>query len=476
MIKFYQKTINKLLVCIVIFPLFFSSCIEADRTLGDNLIPDNQKLKVEVDTLNIPLSSNIPDSIQAISSSSLIFGYIKDPKFGLTKVSTASILLPASDSVKFGDNPIYQSSYLELNIDSNYNYDDNDEGKAQNLYVYRLKSDLDSTRVFNSSLTQDDFYPNPISLGSPVYYGGSSIKIYLDDTFGKDLLEYTQDDYDDAQDFVDKSKGLYITTDTPDNLETGGRLNFISLNTSFLYINYTNSAGKDTLEKYYFGTSYALNVSENDTSEELLGDETSPELNIDCFAGVKPYLSGEAFSQTMKDWIISKGYSDKTILLSRAYLKLPFTAPEDLDELDKYPSYIYPAHYQYASADSTKYFYSIEDLNTASYVGQIDRSSMNYICDITSFAQTILDKTLNIIEGDESDLDITDNMWIFPLKATTTSSSSSYYYSSSSTTTYSIDLTNYSHGTINGAGASNNTETGENLKPTLTLVYTLLDK
>ena len=83
-----------------------ASCVYINEELGQNLMPTDQKWDVftpEPAVLeNIQLE--LADSLSAYSSTRFTFGSINDPTFGTSISSTSFTLVPAYDSIDFGEN------------------------------------------------------------------------------------------------------------------------------------------------------------------------------------------------------------------------------------------------------------------------------------------------------------------------------------------------------------------------------------
>ena len=85
--------------------LYTTSCIEVNKSLGDQFLPDDFVLRIDTAQFDIPVSTATLDSIQGFSSNYIMFGYINDEEFGYTKCSGASLIAPYTDSTYLGINP-----------------------------------------------------------------------------------------------------------------------------------------------------------------------------------------------------------------------------------------------------------------------------------------------------------------------------------------------------------------------------------
>jgi hypothetical protein len=437
--------------------ILFTSCIENDKSLGSQFLSSDYILKIDTARFDLPLSIATIDSIQGYSSSSMIIGSLCDPQFGAMYSSAATMICPYSDSSYFGINPELKSVYIRMTIDSTVVYNKNQEGIAQNIYIYRLRRDMDSTMLFNTSLTSKDYDPVPISKGSPVFFGDDSLKIYLDENFGKELLSTTAAEFDSVSLFVKRIKGLYITTDTPEIMAEGGRLNYLSLGNSYIYLNYYLTDPQrgfnkhDTTETFMVGYGYALN-SIRTSSDALASDSPTDKLYIESMSGVKPMISGVKLREAIDSWIAEKGYSRNSILISRASLSFPYEVDvEDYDIVtNQYPQSIFPC-FRYAATDSIRSFRLLDEVYTNSAIGAISRSLKKYTCDITSYTQAL-------IRMDVKDISNQYDLYLSPIYSYTNSSNNTYY---------SFDAESYRKAILNGPSAQR--------KPSLTITYAILN-
>lgn len=343
-------------------------------------------------------------------------------------------------------------------FDSTVVYNQSQEGIAQNIYIYKLTRSLDSTTLFNTSLTAADYDPTPISVGSPIFFGDDSLKIYLSEDYGKELLKTTPAEFDSLSLFVERVKGLYITTDTPDLVAEGGRLNYLNLGESYIYLNYYLTDPErdfnrfDTTETFMVGYGFAVN-SLRTSSDALANDTPGDKLYIESMSGIKPKINGDKLKKILTEWMEENGYNNKNVLISRASLDFPYEADySDYDILDnQYPSNIFPC-YKYASPDSLQSYRPLEEIYSNTSIGQINRSLLKYTCDITDYVQSLIKK-------DAAKITSEDDLYISPVYSYTDSSSNTYY---------AFDCDNYRKAILNGPTSER--------KPTLTLTFAILNE
>lgn len=447
-------SIKKITLLFLLAPFtLFTSCIDANKTIGGGFLTEDYDLKVEKQIFNLPVTAKMPDSIQAYSGSSMIFGYLNDPRFGKSSVGSASFIKTMTDTTDFGENPVFKRAYITFNFDSTYITKRDQEGIAQNIYVYKLIKDLDSTKYFNTSFSAADYDPVPITVGTNTFFGGDSLRMELSESFGKELLSVTKSEIDTFKLFKKKIKGFYITSSSNDMITSGGRLNYISLASSYITVDYIHKhptkGNRDSSKTFIVGFDYALNYFKPG-SKPLANDRPSNDLCLDGLAGVKPYVKGTDLMTMIGTWAEAKGINDVSkIILSRAYLEFPYEVPTDIDDMKSFPKMLYPC-YQKSSKDSIQYFYPLGEVYKATNIGAINRSLSTYTCDITRYMQGLL-KSKNISET-------SNNLWLMPIVKYSDSYGNVYY---------NFDNVRYSKVVLNGMTA--------NRKPTLVMVYAVMN-
>lgn len=438
--------------------LYTTSCIEVNKSLGDQFLPDDFVLRIDTAQFDIPVSTATLDSIQGFSSNYIMFGYINDEKFGYTKCSGASLIAPYTDSTYLGINPKVKSIYLQFSIDSVFALKDEQKYIPQNISIHKLIRPLDSTKVFNTSLSELDYDPTPIHVGSPVFFGDDSLKIHLTKEFGQELLATTVSEFDSTALFRERIKGFYITTDEPEVGVNEGRINYLPINASSIYIEYLLTDpkrgfyNKDTTITFLFGYNYAVN-SIKTSSKHLLSESTEEKLYIESLDGIKPYIKAEDLKKILDDWMADRGLSKENLLIARAAFEFPFemTSKDNLEISRYYPKQIYPCVKSSDENSSDFHFLSpLPEIYTNSYVGEINRSSKSYICDVTNYIQKIV-KNDSFTEY--------DNVYISPILSYIDSDESQYY---------GFDNQNYKRGFLNGTGAER--------KPTLKITYSIFNQ
>src|SRR5574344_154669 len=433
------------------------SCITVDKSLGSGNIPDDQKLKMETASFNIPVDLKMADSLQGASTSYLMVGAINTAEMGLAQFSTAANIVPYYTGTRYGQDPVIISTYIVFVKSASVTMEDNQDGITQDIFVYRLKQPLDTINVYNNSINSSSYYPTPLNNKTITYYGGDTLKIYLNNSLGKELLTATDTELDSLNLFSKRFGGLYVKSSTPPAGIIRGRLNQFSFGDTYLYLKYnfqptwkSGMARKDTTVVMSFGYKFCLNLSSYSTAnkETTVAQTVLP---VEGIGGIKPYIKMDALKDQIDAWIKAKGYDRTKILLSRATITFPFSAPENIDKLTHYPAYLFPCYRKKETDYNITYYYNCDDINSnGNAKGVLDRTFNYYSGDITSTIQKMITK-------ERSELYNTYNFLLMPIS----SSTNSY-----GTTSYSINIFDYNGGQLNGPASSN--------PPTLQLFYTIM--
>lgn len=459
----------------------YTSCIETDKSLGSQFTPDEFVLQVHTDEFEIPVISSALDSIQGYNSSYMTFGYINDETFGYTSGGFATNIAPYSDSTYLGINPEVRSVYMYMYIDSTSVLREDQRGIPQNISIYQLKSDLDSLKMFNNSISTDDYYPTPISQGSPVFFGDDSLKIYFTPEFGQQLLAASTAEHDSLTLFLERIKGIYFTSDNPDINPGEGRLNYTTIASTTIYLHYyltdpqRGFYRKDTMETYTLGYGHAINTLKT-SSGKLASDNTSELLFIESIDGVKPKIKASDLKNILNTWISSKGFSKEGILVSRATLEFPFEFDyENYSDYSLiYPQQIYPCTYDESLGNNYRFLTPLPEIFFHTSIGMMNRSLCKYTCDITNYIQDLI-KMEEVTT--KSDLYISP---ILSYEAASTSSSSydymmmmyygfGYGYDTGGEMYYGLDNQDYRHGILNGSEFNGR-------RPTLRITYSYINQ
>jgi len=422
------------------------SCVENDRTMGQQLASDDFILKIDSTQFTIPFCQRVHDTIQAVSYSRMLVGYLSDEQYGTVVVDGASVVVPVPDEFNMGVNPELVDVYLSLSIDSTVAYTSGNKSIPQNIYLYEIVKDFaaDSTRYYNNSITPDFLSEDPISLGSPMVFGSGTVKIGLTREYGEKLLATSPSEFADISIFLNRMFGIYIKTDKPDREVPGGRLNYINLSTSTITLEFLMNdpqrgiKDKDTTVTFVFGYTMALNQF-SAGSRHLETATPRDTLFVDGLSGVKPVIPAHKLKGIVDDWVdrvcLKENCTKESIFLSQAKLILPYDMPPDAERFEnEHPSKLYPFTTNVGAADTTVRMRPVDGI-ASSDGGSMDRNHEYYYCTITSYVQ-------NMITKDRSSVSSTDDLWICPV--TTFTNTSTY------ATSYLLDVDNYHRVILNG--------------------------
>lgn len=438
------------------------SCVDNDRTLGEQFISDDYVLKVYADEMTIPFEQRVHDTVQAISYSRMLVGRMTDELFGTTVVNGASVVVPLADSCYLGINPKFVDAYLDLSIDSVQVYHDGSESVPQNFYLYEITKEVagDSLRVYNNSLTPDYLSEKPISVGSPMVFGTGIVRISITQEYAEKLLATSPSEFKDITLFLNRMHGIYVMTDKPDKDAVGGRMNFLNLSTSVLNVEFLMTdpergiVDKDTTVSFLFGYGFALNQFSSG-SNHLITKNPKDSLFLDGLSGVKPVVSATTLKSIVDKWadtVCLKNLCEReSILLSQAMLILPYTMPDNFTRFEKeHPKKIFPFTTNVGATDSTVRMEPLSGI-LASAGGYMDRNQEYYYCDVTSYIQKMIMKQ-------PSEVTHRNDLWICPVN--------SIVNSTTYVTSYVFDVDSYQRVILNGPTSS--------APPRLELVYGIL--
>ncbi len=454
----FKATFQKLIL-LLFFTSIVASCITVDKSVGDNYVPEDQLFDVKFADIELPISVNSMDSLQAFSTTYMTVGAMRTEEFGLYEVGSMANLAPLSydtTAIRFGDDPQIKRIYLAAPISALSTFVDGQEAIPQDIYVYRTKKAIDSTLVYSSSFTQDFIEEEPLNATASTFFGIDTIKVYLNNEYGAELLSATDEELDSLDLFTQRFKGIYIKSSTPELV--GGRINLASYASAYVHIDYSfqpDEAGaerKDTTISLHFGDYYCVNTSSYSTKdlETTVNSETLP---VEGAAGVKPFISAKLLKSAIDNWALENNISDtdKIGIISATY-HLPFDIPEDFN-METYPQYLFPTERIYSDTTGYRYYSLIVDqYSSGNNLGLQNRSLSEYYGDFSSYIQ-------NLIIKDTETVSMEDDIWFVNLVA-------SYDSYTGSTTTY-LDTENYYMGKINGTAAEK--------KPYMRIIYTVID-
>ena len=428
------------------------SCITKDYTLGSGLVPAIQDISVRTATFDLPVGLKMADSLQTSISQKGTVGAIRTDRYGLYRSDAAMAVTAAYDSISWGKNPSVTSVKLVLTRDTTLVVDPGERYIPQNLYVHRLKVVLDSTTIFNNSLTENDH--EVLSLGGLVYTGDDTYSVELDKKLGEELLKIPTATLDSAELFMKAFKGLYIRCDEPLEDCEGGRLTTFDLSAS--YINFTyqydddNGNRRSKSENFLVGEEYAVNIctaGSRPLEEPLAADALYMEGNC----GIKPHISAKELRGVLERFAAENQLELERVLIAKAILKFPFEYTGDYKQFDYYATNLYPCK-RTKNASGSHIYTTLDEIEEEDLEsGYIDRSNLCYTVNVSMYLQ-------NLISRKASDITTNDDLWIMP--------TITLYSSTTGVTFYYPDYYYYSQSRLNG--------TSDARHPVLQLTYSVL--
>ncbi len=238
-----------------------TSCDDEGTLIGENLQPQNDKFSVNYyDTFPVEVYTGSLDSLRTDEMALAVAGEFIDPVFGTTNADFISQVRLSGELV-FSEDPVIDSLIVFLEVIGSYG----DTNSIMEINVHELKKDVYLDSAYYSNLNQEGLYYENI-VGSANYNASDTlIKIYMNDAFAEKIIADTsilvsQDD------FLQKFKGLYFTSDIQAGNGLLTNFNLLSLSTDMvLFFHYPSS---DTLY-YNFSISQSsarINIYSHDFS------------------------------------------------------------------------------------------------------------------------------------------------------------------------------------------------------------------
>ena len=419
-----------------------ASCVQIDETLGDNLIPTDQKwdvFPIEPQPLT-EIKMHMADSLTGYSTTRFTFGAVCDDVLGTCVKGASFTLVPVQDSIDFGTNTRVNGFHFTAVRDTLSMIYDNEQRIIQTVYVSSLKTALDSTAlysgIFMNEAKRNKFLDlsDIITDGIPVYDGGDSLSFDFSTEYAERViagikkfqaLESPQGD--SLNYYLKEVPGIYLSTDTP--VGKGGRINMFHLpieynssgyitgnyaelkiradyedrknvDTSFLFILgpadlLKNLENESEMSQYAFNSSnhyYEANAQLNVNELETEGVTATDQIYIEGGSGVKPVISAMEIREIIEEQMHLKGINDiSQAVINKATIVLPYNVMEDFDALDKFPTTLSPT-VRLVSSDKTIVTYAgLTDSSIATEnQGNINRSLSQYAPDISHHVQEIM--------------------------------------------------------------------------------------
>ena len=465
-----------------------ASCIDINERLGENFIPTDQLWDVFIESApldNVVLKT--ADSLSAYSAKRFTFGAIYKEELGLTTKSTSFTLVPVINDIDFGENTVVRQFRFNAVRDTLSTMNDNEQRMLQNVYVYSLKKQLDSTVLYTNAFNPGVYYENEtvdnrerfidfskyITTGIPVYSGGDSLAFDFSKAYANEVIEgirkfrkeTTEEEQDSLKYYLNYVPGIYIESDTP--VGEGGRINMFDLalefddygymsgnyaelkvtadyedrkqvDTSFIFIFGPSSLIADDASTSDIPTQYAFNASDYATSalyNEAVkaGEEglsAAEKIIVEGGSGLKPVILAKEIKEKLHNMITAANIVNaEEVVINKATITLPYNVNADWSKLDKYPIILSPTVRLRSSSDEKYVSYagltdsSIESENQ----GDINRSLSQYAPDISHHVQEILklEKKNDETEAEFEARVASYDIWMLIMSEEKTSSSSS---------------------------------------------------
>ncbi len=432
-----KMILNKVKISLVFGAVLLcaASCVYVDDRLGQNFIPDNQIYDISMAEFKLnDIKMGFADSLSAYSSTRITVGAIRDEMFGLTKRSSAFTIVPVSDSIDVGIDPVVTQFHLTAVRDTTSIPYRSQLDILQNINVYSLTKTLDTTYIYAWDDRYDTFYDSSVKIakGAPVYAGGDSLSFDFTDEYAQRYLDAFKENPGiqmDLDAYLEKLPGIYLTVDDPVGM--GGRINMFGCALEFndyyyvtanfaelkLKTKYTQTdEPHDTSFLFYFGPveridditsteQYAFNICEHESKNMFPVDETgfvpvTGDIYVESGAGLKPVVSAQELKDLVTAELVENGFDPGEVIINKATIVLPYQEPTDYDLYYTVPLILSPTcKLSYSTTwmkeDGTYQRYvTYGGLTDASISdedqGDINRSLTLYSPDISHHVQTIL--------------------------------------------------------------------------------------
>ncbi|MDY6800287.1 MAG: hypothetical protein SVU94_03575 [Bacteroidota bacterium] len=254
--SFLQKINIKNFLGLILFLSFitFFSCEEEISSLGENLIPDSDIIKIDT-TTSITFTNHVQrgDSILTESRTNYNIGINFNDYFGRIDGRFASQVVPNLFNFPFNDIESLDSLVLYLKIDSICGVENNTI-----FNVYELDSAILESKDYYSNYEIENMIPNLNQINTTYRNSGDSLLVFkLSSAFYQKL---TTDEliYEDKVSFLDEITGITLIPDNTDGAY--GQLFNINLENNdskiTAYYKTDNEGDIDTLTFDYFFNGY----------------------------------------------------------------------------------------------------------------------------------------------------------------------------------------------------------------------------
>lgn len=442
-----------ILLSLILSATSLTSCILTDNTLGSAYIPGNQDISIKIADFDLPVTLKMADSLQTAVSANFIIGSITTDEYGTFRIGTATSITPATDTILWGKDPVFIDMYIQIAIAETRYLSPEQAFIPQNVYAYELSAPLDTTFIYNNSITELSYHPIPITAQNSIFMGGDSLKMHFTKEYGERFFSATLEECDSTHLFINKFYGLYFRTDDIEEGLTGGRLNYFDIYSADVRLSFTstNEAGKrrDTSVAFRLGEYLSLNSMTSESGNRVT-DNPVETLYYESLSGIKPHVSGAALHSLMQSWAKENDIDLNNLVIAKATLEFPFEYSGNYIALDNYPGNLFPCR-RVRTKKHTLYKPIDEIYDNFMSKGSLNRSLLNYKPDIGFYLQ-------DLIKKESSEVTDEDDLWLMQ--------TISHTNSTTNVTTHYPDFTYYNIAKFNGTGCERN--------PKLRIVYTVL--
>lgn len=404
----YKRSFSVIAVLVAV--LF--SCTKVDNQLGEDLIPDDEKMKVFVDTLyGVNTYLMQPDSF---ATSGLTYGFLGscvDSVFGKTSAAFCSQFMMSyftSGEEMFGIAPVFDSLELRFTVNATAL---GDTMKVQKFNVYELDTLLNYDSTYYADFDplnkiKDEVICSFELTGLP----SSEIVVKMDSPnglkFAQRLMDTTGGCYTGDSLFFNRFKGFcFMPDETSPQDAAVYRIAFSGIEMVLYTRNHTDESAtaiKDTVQVYYsFDNTYyytgrvsSIKHDYSQTQIQNIGDtlETATPLDygyIQSLGGVATFVR---FTDEFVDELCAKVKDPyKSIVINKASLLWPVKnispeaysiAPSRLGAYTDYTHFTNILDYDYTYESSSN--------TTLMFDGYLNRTFGRYPTDLSIFLQELI--------------------------------------------------------------------------------------
>ncbi|MDR2813540.1 MAG: DUF4270 domain-containing protein [Prevotellaceae bacterium] len=405
MTRFFQKNKAAIPVLALLHLLLAQACTEVDKNLGEDFLPPNQELQVQVcdATGFFTMETVAIDSMPTSSFSTAMLGRMDDPRLGKTSAGFVAQLLPASYSFAFEDGVTgFDSVCLILGFSSTYGSDNT----PMKVEVYELRADLSIDSVYYGTPEVAENFSKKVNLtdenGSGSITSESAMtRVKLKDDAGlfNRLFSHTIS----ADSFLTYFKGLYVKVD--DN--SGGCMKSVSFVNNMSSYAYASSA---VVAYYHYpDTADDGNTKDSVTSFTFHAFNTTPRFNVfehkndDHLKGATDTLYAQGLLGVAMQLTINQdsvaawtgtGTGKRNYAINRAELALHVQDENDYAKVDAYATQL-QCIVESSSRTNGKYaaiwdMYASDGSFSSSFDGALNRSLMQYSLNLTHYFNSVV--------------------------------------------------------------------------------------